>query len=444
MAREKSPAQQFADLFKLTPAEAVGYLQGRGELAKTFDWRDLWQDEHARQFTVSRMARLDILAAMQEGITGSVNGELSRRDWMRDTTKLLKRDGWWGERTVLDPVTGEAVTTKFDSARLKLIFDMNTRMAYSAGLWERIERNKASHPYVRYITRGDERVRASHRPWHNLVLPVDDPFWRSHWPPNGWRCRCSAMSMTAREYQRRKAAGTITTEAPPVKTREWLNKRTGEVMEVPVGIDPGFDYNVGVARSRAAEMSRTAAGKLASTDAALGAAAWVEARTAWLPLLAEDYRAWLARLDSDPQAKSQAPIIGAIAPEELAWLAAEQRRMPASAEIAVASSPIVGPKARRHEAKGDALPAQTWEQLPELLTEPLAVLYDTVHGTLLYVLPEASARRGQIAVELDFERRDEARRNTIVSAYRPLLKDLNDRVRRGDLRLVSGALGGEE
>lgn len=61
MAREKSPAQQFADLFKLTPAEAVGYLQGRGELAKTFDWRDLWQDEHARQFTVSRMARLDIL-----------------------------------------------------------------------------------------------------------------------------------------------------------------------------------------------------------------------------------------------------------------------------------------------------------------------------------------------------------------------------------------------
>jgi len=443
MARDDTPAQQFAALFRLEAAEAVRYLQQRDQLTPTFDWRDLWQDEHARQFTVSRLARLDLLKAVQDGITASVQGDLSRRDWMRDTQALLKREGWWGETQVLDPTTGEAVATRFDSARLKLIFDMNTRMAYSAGQWERIERNKHSHPYVRYITKGDERVRASHRPWHNLVLPVDDPFWRTHWPPNGWRCRCSAVSLTAREYERRKTAGTISTEAPPVQTREWLNKRTGEVMQVPVGIDPGFDYNVGVAASRAREMARMAADKLASAPAALGAATWQEARADWLPPLAEGYRAWLAQLDSDPQAKSQAPIIGAISPEVLTWLAAEKRRIPTSAEIAVTSSPIVGPKAKRHEKKGDALPAQTWEQLPELLVEPLAVLYDTVHGTLLYVLPEASARRGQVAVEFDFERREQAQRNTIVSAYRPLLKDLSDRVRRGDLRLVSGALGGE-
>lgn len=273
VAGDKSPAQQFADLFKLTPAEAVRYLQRRGHVTQTFDWRDLWQDEHARQFTVSRLARLDLLQALQAGITESVQGELSRRDWMRNARGLLAKEGWWGERTVLDPATGDAVTTIFDNARLKLIFDMNTRMAHSAGLWERIERNKASHPYVRYITKGDERVRAAHRQWNGLTLPVDHPHWQILWPPNGWRCRCRVMSMTTREYARRRAAGSITTAAPKLPTREWVNKRTGEIMQVPVGIDPGFDYNVGVAGARAAGMERLAQQKLKQAPADLARAA---------------------------------------------------------------------------------------------------------------------------------------------------------------------------
>lgn len=438
MTGDKSPAQQFAELFKLPPAEAVRYLQGRDQLTETFDWRDLWQDEHARQFTVSRLARLDLLKALQEGITQSVQGDLSRRDWTRAAKALLMKEGWWGEQEVIDPATGKAVSTVFDAPRLKLIFDMNTRMAHSAGLWERVERSKATHPYVRYITKADERVRASHRAWHDLVLPVDDPFWQTHWPPNGWRCRCRVMSMTAAEYGRRQAAGTIRTAAPAAATREWVNKRTGEVMRVPVGVDPGFDYNVGVAATRAAGMARLAGDKIAAAPAPLGAAAWAEARAELLPALAADYRRWLGALAADPQARSRQPIIGAIDAPVLQWLAAEGRSLPASAEIAVGSGPIVGPKAARHAAKGDALPAQAWEQLPELMAEPLAVLYDLKKETLIYVLPDASARRGQVVVELDYTRKD--RRNTVVSGYRPMLADLKARIDNRTVRVIQGGL----
>jgi hypothetical protein len=35
---------------------------------------------------------------------------------------------------------------------------------------------------------------------------------------------------------------------PIITTREWTNRRTGEVMDVPTGIDPGWDYNPGKAR----------------------------------------------------------------------------------------------------------------------------------------------------------------------------------------------------
>ena len=33
---------------------------------------------------------------------------------------------------------------------------------------------------------------------------------------------------------------------PAMQTRQWLNQRTGEVQQVPLGIDPGFAHNVGL------------------------------------------------------------------------------------------------------------------------------------------------------------------------------------------------------
>lgn len=242
-------AQQFARLYSLPPAEAVRYLQRRQQLTATFDWRDLWQNEHAHQFTVSRLARLDLLQAIHDGITASVLGDLSRRDWTRDIKGTLQQAGWWGTVDVQDPETGKLVQTRFDPRRLKLIYNVNTRMAYASGLWERVQRNKRTHPYLRYITKDDDRVRDEHRRWHNLVLPVDDPFWVTHYPPNGWGCRCRVVAVSQREYERGRTprGEEMVKDRPMSPTREWINKRTGEVMQVPTGIDPGFGYNVGVA-----------------------------------------------------------------------------------------------------------------------------------------------------------------------------------------------------
>ena len=269
-----SAATDFAALQKLAPKEAVAWLIARGaKLTKSYAWQDVWQDEHGYQFTVSRLARLDLLQALHDSLVKSVEGDLTRVDWMRDAEQLLADAGWWGTKAVTDPATGELVFTKFDPLRLKLIYDVNTRQAYSTGLWERVERSKKTHPFVRYITKGDERVRASHAQWNGVTLPVDDPFWTTHWPINGWRCRCRVMSMSQRDY----AAGKTPTgeplkkEAPPVVLREYVNPRTGEISQVPVGIDPGFAYNPGLARQAA--MQDVVAGKLAGASPGLADAA---------------------------------------------------------------------------------------------------------------------------------------------------------------------------
>lgn len=268
-----TPAQEFAHLYALPPEEMLAYLANRTGITPTFDWRDVWEAEHAQQFTISRLARADLLAAIQEGITAVVGGDLSRRDWMKSAQQVLADAGWWGEKQVVDPATGGVVSTRFNPPRLKLILDTNAQVAYSAGQWARINDAKATHPYVRYITRGDERVRASHAQWNGVTLPVDDPFWNTHWPPNGWRCRCRVQSMTRREYARRVDEGSITTTAPPADSREWINPRTGAVLQVPAGIDPGWAYNPGQAGARAAELQALAARKLAALPPAIATAA---------------------------------------------------------------------------------------------------------------------------------------------------------------------------
>lgn len=246
-------------LVKLTPKEAVAYLQKRNQLTQSFNWQDVWQEEHAHQFTVSRLANLDILESMRDGILSSVKGDSSRQDWTKNAKELLIQAGWWGKKSLSDPATGEIVTTTFDPPRLKLIFDTNTRMAYAAGLWQRIDRNKNTHPYIRYITRRDERVRLSHKSWDNVTLPVDDPFWKTHYPPNGWRCRCRAMSISQADYDAGMSPNgeRLNKTAPDVQYKDWTNKRTSVVERVPVGIDPGFGYNPGMARADSLVMIET-------------------------------------------------------------------------------------------------------------------------------------------------------------------------------------------
>jgi SPP1 gp7 family putative phage head morphogenesis protein len=281
-----SSASEFALLQRLQPQEAIDWLIGRGKLSVSYAWQDVWQSEHGVQFTVSRMTRLDLLQSIHDTLIKSVQGDLSRRDWMKDAEKLLTDAGWWGFKAVTDPADSEIKLTKFDSARLKLIFDTNTRQAYATGLWERVERSKSAMPYVRYITRGDDRVRPAHQAWDNLTLPVDDAFWKTHWPPNGWRCRCRVMSMTKADYKRgysldRPGAETdanaplvrkpLNTVAPPDERREYVNPRSGEVLQVPVGVDPGFAYNPGQARQQALEAQ--VQGKLKTADPGLADAA---------------------------------------------------------------------------------------------------------------------------------------------------------------------------
>lgn len=236
------------------PLDAIRALQLRGgQLDPSFSWLDQWQRDHAAMFTVAKSTGYDILGDIFAALEKALSEGRTFRDFASELTPLLRAKGWWGRRMMLDPQTGEIVAARLGSARrLRTIFDANMRVSYASGHWANIERHKTRRPWLRYVAILDDATRPTHRARHNLVLKVDDPYW-DHWaPPCGWNCRCTLQSLSDRDVARLKRDGErLVFTPPPLDFRPFVNKRTGEVLEVPDGIDPGWDYNPGKAGWRA-------------------------------------------------------------------------------------------------------------------------------------------------------------------------------------------------
>lgn len=232
----------------LAPAEAIAFFRKKG-LATSYNWKDVWQEEHAIAFTVAKAMRIDILEDIREAVDGALAKGITFSEFQKNLAPVLQAKGWWGKRDMVDPKTGETISAQLGSTRrLRTIFDTNLRMARSAGRWEQIQRVKATRPYLRYMAVLDGRTRDTHRRWHGTVLPVDHAFWKTHYPPNGWHCRCIIQQLSERDLNR---YGYEVSNGPTIDPRPWTNNRTGEILQVPTGISPGFAYNVGEARLRA-------------------------------------------------------------------------------------------------------------------------------------------------------------------------------------------------
>ena len=426
---EPATPGEFARAFRLRPEEAVRYMRGRDAVRISYDWHELWHDEHARAFTVSRLARADLLQSLRDMLEKSVAGDLSRRDWMRDAKKLLSEAGWWGEKDLIGP-DGVTRKTRFNPARLKLIFDVNTRMAWSAGRWQRIQAAKDSHPYLRYVTRADERVRQSHRVWHNVTLPVDDPWWQTHYPPCGWRCRCRAVPMRRAEFEQR---GDLQRQPPSEPDVPWTNPRTGEVRMIPARIDPGFGYNVGEAAQRWQGLLEAAREKVAGYAAAIGA----QLADDIAPLVERDWAGWIdAALDG--KERNRLGWLGVISPRDLAHLMSAGIE-PQTAEVMVRPGLVHGPKAKRHEDDGNALTDAQWRDLPALWRRAVALILDMESGKPLWLLPGADGRTPQLAVEVDFVTgRPKRTTNAVKSVFLQRADVLDGKLRGRKIKILWG------
>jgi len=64
-----------------------------------------------------------------------------------------------------------------------------------ASRWAEYKENADIMPYLQYETVGDNNVRDEHALLDGVVRKITDSFWATHYPPNGWGCRCSAIQL---------------------------------------------------------------------------------------------------------------------------------------------------------------------------------------------------------------------------------------------------------
>lgn len=231
------------------PAEAVAYLKAKTVGGRfSFDFRDVQREEHLNAFVVAKMGTADLLADVHGALLQAMEAGQSRQQFIAGLTPLLKGKGWWGKAFQTDPVTGQAEKVVLGTPeRLETIFSVNMGQAHSAGRWERFVRSADTRPNLTYKHTVQLHPRPDHQAWDGIRLPIWHEFWQTHCPKNGYRCKCYFISsppgeITSVEDLERRGV---------FNTRTYRNRRTGEELEVPVGIDPGFAYNPGAARLKA-------------------------------------------------------------------------------------------------------------------------------------------------------------------------------------------------
>lgn len=216
-------------------SEAISFFREKLSIA-TEAWDILWRDMHSRSFTVAGAMKVELLDDLRQAVDKAISEGTTLAEFRKDFDRIVARHGWQykGKR----------------GWRTAVIYDTNLTTAYSAGRYAGMTAPAvlAVRPYWKYLPSSSAHKRIEHRQWYGIVLRHDDPWWDSHYPPNGWGCKCGVTSISRREYERNKDR--FRTQAPEEGTYQYVNKKTGEISEVPKGIDPGWDYNPGKERWR--------------------------------------------------------------------------------------------------------------------------------------------------------------------------------------------------
>lgn len=389
-----------ADIFPvgLPPAEAVEFFRRKG-LKPSFAWQDVYAEEHARAFTVAKVAQVDILEDMRGAVDAAIADGETFADFKKRLIPTLQEKGWWGKARMVDPKDGEEKDVQLGSVRrLGTIYDTNLRTAHAAGRWEQVQRTAETRPYLRYVHLDNGNPREQHKAWHGMVLRTDDPFWNTAFPPNGFGCHCSVQQLSPRQLDR---YGYKVAPSPPKNpvTTPWTNPRTGAVRHLPPGVSPGFDHNPGVAGREVA--ARVLGERLAEAKAETGAASWAQAAAQVLPDLERGYARWVDEIVARRDPQGDVHPVGALSPKTVERLR-QLDHAPAAAGLV-----LDAPVAKRITSVGGPLTGISQRtrldlvrRLPSLLANPRAVYYDAAKRELLYLLASPDGYAGNLVVRV--------------------------------------------
>lgn len=116
----------------------------------------------------------------------------------KDISSLLVKDGKVQSFREFKK-EAKPIFNKYNRDYLEVEYQSAIMQARTASKWIDIERTKDVYEKLEYHTAGDSRVRRNHEVLNGIIRPVDDKFWSTFMPPNGWNCRCTVLQTTGVE-----------------------------------------------------------------------------------------------------------------------------------------------------------------------------------------------------------------------------------------------------
>lgn len=255
-------AVQYRDLpFK----EAIAFFRNKVNLPSG-RWTDVWKASHDSAFMVAGAAKADLLNDLRGAVDEAISQGTTLETFRARFDETVEKTGWEyrGGR----------------GWRTRVIYETNLRTAYAAGRHAQLTDPDLLRvrPFWRYLHGGSRDPRPEHLAWDGMVLRADDPWWNEHYPPNGWGCSCKVVAVSQADLKR--LGKDQPDQAPAISRRPWQDTSGARQEDVPVGVDPGWNYAPG--RSVAERTRRTVERKRSALPGILADAMMAEIAAALL------------------------------------------------------------------------------------------------------------------------------------------------------------------
>ncbi len=220
--------------FEPVPYEEAARIIAEKKIMSKEAFDSLVDELKARAFTVAGLEDLRMVQEIRDAIAEIPMGA----DW-EDVKKQ-----------VADKLEQGGFSEKAADHRALLLLRHHCFAVYAQENYRELQEMKDAFPYWKYLSAGDEKVRSSHAALNGLILPADDPFWKDHFPPWEWNCRCQVVGVTKEEYEAAPTPGGFNASDPGEKAAGWkLSSTLADRLHSSGQLEDGSGTPANVART---------------------------------------------------------------------------------------------------------------------------------------------------------------------------------------------------
>ncbi len=360
--------------------EQIDFFRAKLNLP-TERWDDVRLSAHDRAFIVAGATKADLLNDLRKAVDKAITTGTTLETFRKDFKKIVADNGWTGW-------TGEG-TKAGEAWRTRVIYETNLRSSYAAGRWAQLNDPafKKLMPYWRYVHNDSVlSPRPLHQHWGQirLTLPAEHVFWKTHFPPNGWGCRCRIVAVAMP-----KEGDSV----EPPDGWDTVSERTG----APLGIDKGWGYAPGANSTR--PLKEFIDNKLINLPAAIGADMYQAMKPVMVSEMSKAVGDLVDAAVASGRASGNAALVHVVSPKTVAALA-EIGHPLESADIWLRDSELLHALRDTKGERGASIPVMIWRGIVQSLD--LATPYfDNSDPALVYVF-DLLGDLGKVVVRVNY------------------------------------------